>query len=280
MSCEGFSTATGKQNAYRANRTLMNLKDQQQHWTEFGRQDPYWAVLSESSKKGNKWNLDEFYREGEVEIQKVHSYLHSMASPIRYRRALDFGCGVGRLSQPLCAVFQEVCGVDISPSMIDLANARNRHPDRCFYHHNARPDLTLFPSDHFDFVYSNLTLQHIEPRFTKQYLKEFIRILAPGGCLIFQLPSHRIGTVEPGVFGTLKGMLRRVCPPSFVAVYHNWKLSLWGVPTFLVYGIQREEVEATLRETGQHSIEVLPDSSVGPRWVSFRYVVRKQDAGS
>ena len=36
--------------------------------------------------------------------------------------ALDFGCGVWRLTQPLADHFKEVCGIDISPNFIELAN--------------------------------------------------------------------------------------------------------------------------------------------------------------
>ena len=39
-------------------------------------------------------------------------------------------------------------------------------------------------------VYSNIVLQHIHPHYSKQYLKEFLRVLKPGGMLVFQLPSE------------------------------------------------------------------------------------------
>ncbi len=49
------------------------------------------------------------------------------------RRALDFGCGVGRLTQALARHFNIVDGVDIAPSMIELANQFNRSGGRCRY---------------------------------------------------------------------------------------------------------------------------------------------------
>ncbi len=36
--------------------------------------------------------------------------------------ALDFGCGIGRLTQLLCKFFKKCIGVDISKEMIKLAN--------------------------------------------------------------------------------------------------------------------------------------------------------------
>ena len=44
-------------------------------------------------------------------------------SPAARRSALDFGCGIGRLSQALAEHFDQVYGVDISPKMIELARA-------------------------------------------------------------------------------------------------------------------------------------------------------------
>jgi SAM-dependent methyltransferase len=82
--------------------------------------------------------------------------------------------------------------VDIAPSMIDLANRYNRYGGRCQYHLNAAPDLGLFPNDSFDFVFSQIVLQHMEPQYAHRYIGEFIRVLAPGGVAMFQLPGEVI----------------------------------------------------------------------------------------
>jgi predicted TPR repeat methyltransferase len=48
--------------------------------------------------------------------------------------ALDFECGVGRVTQALCARFARCDGVDIAGSMIRLARQYNRFGDRCQYY--------------------------------------------------------------------------------------------------------------------------------------------------
>lgn len=53
------------------------------------------------------------------------------------------------------------------------------------------PDLARFPDGTFTFIYSTLVLQHMEPQFSKGYIREFVRVLAPGGVLAFQLPAGR-----------------------------------------------------------------------------------------
>src|SRR5262249_48837046 len=105
-------------------------------------------------------------------------------------RALDFGCGVGRLTQALARHFETVVGVDIAPSMLRGARKYNKFGDRCQYVLNERDDLRLFESNSFDFIYSNRVLQHMRPEYGKSYLREFIRVLSPEGLLVFYMPSE------------------------------------------------------------------------------------------
>ena len=71
-----------------------------------------------------------------------------------------------------------------------VAMARQHCPDpRVDFVCNTKPNLKLFPDNSFDFVYSRITLQHIAPRYTKRYLREFVRVLSPGGMLSVQVPE-------------------------------------------------------------------------------------------
>jgi SAM-dependent methyltransferase len=172
------------------------LKELQKNWDDFGRTDPLWAICTIPNKKGNRWIEDEFFETGKVEISEIIRYIESLDISIPYRKALDFGCGVGRISQALANYFDVVYGVDIAPSMIDLAKKYNVYGDRCRYHLNETDDLKLFQDNYFDFIYSSITLQHIRPRCMKNYIKEFLRVLNRGGLLIFQLPSDCIERIS------------------------------------------------------------------------------------
>ncbi|MHC4920095.1 MAG: class I SAM-dependent methyltransferase, partial [Planctomycetota bacterium] len=141
----------------------MSFKQLQRTWDTFGRQDPLWAILSHKDKRGNRWQLDDFMDTGRKEIQEVLDYARSLGQELPMHKALDFGCGVGRLTQALADHFQEVCGVDVAASMLDRARELNRQGERCTYHLNQATDLSLFPDGEFDFVYSNITLQHMRP---------------------------------------------------------------------------------------------------------------------
>lgn len=170
----------------------MDLQTLQQHWEAFAATDPLWAIRTDPTKRGGKWELEAFFADGRAEIATVMASVDRVWKSMPRRRALDFGCGVGRLTQALCEHFDECDGVDISPSMITLADTYNRYAERCRYHLNERNDLTLFPDNSFDFVNTALVLQHMEPQYSAKYLAEFLRVLAPGGLLVFQLPAGRL----------------------------------------------------------------------------------------
>jgi len=157
----------------------MDLQELKENWDCFGESDPLWAILTEPSKKNRKWSLEEFFETGRNEILDVLKRASGLpfgfrldprfeqvkqggdwreCPEIRKGKALDFGCGVGRLTQAMCLFFQECHGVDIAPSMIELARQYNRYGTRCVYHLNDRADLELFPSDTLDVVYSSIVL--------------------------------------------------------------------------------------------------------------------------
>ncbi len=168
----------------------MDLKDLQRNWDAFGKSDPFWSILSDPDKRGNRWNAEEFFRTGETAVAGLMEVLRNLGAPCRRDRALDFGCGAGRLTQALANHFELACGVDIAPSMVDLARRYNRRGERCRYFLNEANDLALFPDGRFDLVFSFIVLQHMKPEYSRRYLREFFRVLAPGGLTVFQLPSR------------------------------------------------------------------------------------------
>jgi 2-polyprenyl-3-methyl-5-hydroxy-6-metoxy-1,4-benzoquinol methylase len=123
----------------------MNIDELKRSWSELGRQDPLWAILTSPEKKGRTWRTDEFFEKGDEEIAAVMAYTMSLGIPVERKRALDFGCGVGRLTQALAAHFDHVAGVDITASMLKMARKYNRFGERCRYYLNESDNLHLFP---------------------------------------------------------------------------------------------------------------------------------------
>jgi SAM-dependent methyltransferase len=173
-------------------------------WTQLGEADPLWAVLVNRHARGGRWDLDEFLATGRADVTGTVAWLAALGLPTRWQRALDFGCGVGRLSQALADHADEVVGLDISEPMLEVARAIDRTGGRCTFVHNDVADLRRFPDGHFDLVYSALVLQHLPRPAIDLYLAELLRVLRPDGTAVVQLPTRTLWTV--------RGMLWRVAP--------------------------------------------------------------------
>jgi SAM-dependent methyltransferase len=156
-------------------------------WEQLGSTNPYWAVLTENAFHAGEARA-EFFATGRTEVQEMLRLLENLGHR-PHGHAVDFGCGVGRLSFALAEHVSEVTGVDVARSMIDEAVANNPFGDRVRFIHNESNDLP-FGDNSVDLVISSITLQHIPPILSIRYLMEMVRITRPGGHLLFQLPSH------------------------------------------------------------------------------------------
>ena len=159
-------------------------------WEGQAASDPLWAILSEPHKRGRKWTLDEFFATGETLVAEWLGRATAAGAVIHHGTAVDFGCGIGRLTQALADRFDAVVGVDISRTMVDIARRMNRHGDRVTYRHNPQSDLSLLADASADLLFTVIVLQHIRPALAESYVDEFFRVVRPGGLVIFHVPSH------------------------------------------------------------------------------------------
>lgn len=251
----------------------MKIEELQANWEEFGKTDPLYAILTCEGKERHGWDADEFFACGTSEIEALVNYIERLRIPVPRRTALDFGCGVGRLTQALGFYFDEVSGVDIASSMIMLAQKYNRHGSRCKYFVNARNDLRLFPDDSFDLVYSNITLQHMPPRFSKNYIGELIRVLSQSGLLIFQLPGATRTSSEPD--HVIRKKIRGMVPASLLKSYHRARYG-GSKPVMQMYAVQKMEVVELIGRSGAELVDIVSEPMSEEGWVSLRYCARKR----
>lgn len=170
---------------------MNSLCELQKTWEHLARQDPLWAICTDAAKRGGGWNLEDFFATGCREIDVVLQHVRSLRlAPDEKGPVLDFGCGVGRLTSALSRYFAECWGVDISPTMIQLAVELNHGNPRCRFRLNQAENLSQFSGEYFGFVYTSIVLQHMETEYVRGYLRELIRILTPGGVLVFQLADR------------------------------------------------------------------------------------------
>jgi SAM-dependent methyltransferase len=169
---------------------LQEFRKLARNWDAFGDADPLFGVLSDPTKFGGHWRVDDFFASGDAHVKKWLRILGEHGATFQPGTCLDFGCGVGRLTGPLSESFLETVGVDVAKSMVAVARRYNRNP-RCRFIVNRDPDLRSINSATFDFVHSCLVLQHVPPEFTIRYIEEFFRVAKPGGLVVFQLPAER-----------------------------------------------------------------------------------------
>jgi SAM-dependent methyltransferase len=256
----------------------MRLGALRRHWDRLARRDPYWAVLTAADKRGGRWDLEEFFASGVAEIEAVLQRAADRHCDPPRGRALDFGCGAGRLTQALAARFERCDGVDVSEAMVRLARQQNRFGARCAYHLNAAPDLSLFADAAFDFIYTTLVLQHMVPTLSTGYIRELVRVLKPGGLLVFQLPSSRSTARPPPSASRTRS--RRALPAS---AFHA-DIAVTAPPAQLS---PREEVnlEVVVRNRSSHRWPSLPDPlgryevNVANRWLGPDGEIVRRDDG-
>jgi len=226
-------------------------------WERLGRSDPFWAVLSDSDKKGNRWAPDEFFATGARLVDELFDRLAQVDAVPAGGAALDFGCGVGRISQALGARFESVTGVDIALSMIEAAERFNRHPGKVRYLVNTRPDLGLFADAAFDFAVTFVTLQHMPPHAALHYVEELLRVLRRGGVAVIQAPARPARTPA--------GLVTGLIPSSIRAMIRGMEM----------HAVPGPQIEAAISASGARLIDVHRDSAAGPRWFSLTYIIRK-----
>jgi len=159
---------------------------QRRDWDDLATVDPLWAVLSTDGKRGGRWELDEFFATGEAEVEKILATAAELGRPARRARALDFGCGIGRLTRALAARFEEVDAVDVSGQMIGQAQRLNANAKNIAFATSDEP-----PEGLFDLVLSNLVLQHLPTAaLARVYIGRLIDATRPDGLIVFQLPTH------------------------------------------------------------------------------------------
>ncbi|MBO9579619.1 MAG: class I SAM-dependent methyltransferase [Sphingobium sp.] len=160
-------------------------RDTDSDWRMIGEGEPYFGVLSHERFLRRNLTpeiLAEFWQTGKVEIAYLLGRLRAHFGEITLNRALDFGCGVGRLSRGMADVAQEVFAIDISPGMLEEAR-RNAPANITFTSTVDVRDL--------DWINSIIVFQHIPPERGYAILDDLLGRLKPGGVISIQLTIYR-----------------------------------------------------------------------------------------
>ena len=192
----------------------MAPKSSDREWEKFGRNDPYYGVVSLERFRRENLNPDalrDFFRTGDEHVAFLMETINATVAPaFHQRRALDFGCGVGRIAIPLARVCESVTGVDVSAAM--LAEAGKKAGEM------GVQNLDLVLSDdalsrvtgRFDLIHAFLVFQHIRRNRGEQIMERLIGLLDANGVGVLQVIYAREASLPARVLG----VLRRAIPPA------------------------------------------------------------------
>ena len=157
-------------------------------WEEFGKNEPYYGVLlHDKYRKSNltEANREEFFRSGIIHVDEILYMIKNHIDPNFFiNKALDFGCGVGRITIPLARIAKKVDGVDISQAMLNEAKKNCEHlsiKNVEFFKFNN--NLSSFENK-YNFIHSYIVFQHIPVKRGKRIFKYLLSCLEDNGIFV------------------------------------------------------------------------------------------------
>lgn len=230
-------------------------QSQQEAWDDWGRIDPLYAILTDPRYRHNNGDLDEFFAQGDDFVEHIMRRVAPLGRPVSFRRALDFGCGVGRLTRALAYRFDDVLGLDIAQSMVDSARELSTRAGlaNCRFSTHRGADLRDVPTGSVDLVLCVLVLQHLTSSSEiERYISEFIRVLAPGGMAVIQLPNKVVAPPERPTWRTKSGRRTRLAQllrKAGVDPYFLYRHLPW-TPAMTMTGLPPERVDSVVQAAG------------------------------
>jgi SAM-dependent methyltransferase len=250
----------------------VRIDDVREQWESIGHQDPLWGVLSHEGKEHGNWDVEEFAGHGVRDVERIMLQLELLGTTPTPGDALDFGCGVGRLTRPLAERFERVTGLDVSAPMLEEARRLSGDAAEPSYVLNVTETLP-FANDSFDFVLSLIVLQHMPVRLAKGYIREFVRVLRPGGVAVFQMPSEPLGGSASA--NPLTRRVMNTLPPEWREEIHRRRRPR-EVRDLPMHGLRRAKVLRLVDGlAGARVAACVEDPYAGPGWRSFTYVLRR-----
>jgi SAM-dependent methyltransferase len=263
------------------NLAVGRLKRFARDWNKLGKSNPLGAILTGPAGELTEWNIEEFFATGKADADRFLADLERIAPAVPRRIALDFGCGVGRVTGALATNFESVIGVDAASTMVSRARVVNEALQNCQFVVNKESHLHRFPTGTFDVIYSRLVLQHIPPALVRAYVPELIRVLRPGGVLMFQMPDEIAPEPEEAFLDAPvvgKNRWKSRLPRVVVRAYRRLKYRLIvdeSLPAMAIFGMAQPLVLRIIRDAGGTVLATVSDQAHGPLVPGYEYWVTK-----
>ncbi len=164
-------------------------------WDDFVKAEPFFAAVSDPKflrAQLTPANEKEFFKLGENHINAVLSDIRAhLDRNFTPTKALDFGCGPGRLVVPLTFVCVKVTGIDRNPHMIEFARENSRRFGAYEADFYLSGDLEKGLPGKYDFIHSVIVFQHIPVKEGERIVGMLLDHLEPGGVGALHFTLHR-----------------------------------------------------------------------------------------
>lgn len=251
-----------------------DLSDHRRDWEELAELDPMYAILSAPAGKHGAWDIPAFLATGEADAVRIIAACDAHGLATSRSASFELGCGVGRITRALAGHFAQSTGIDISTAMIVRARDMNADRPNCLWEVNAEADLRAFGEGQFDLVLSFIVLQHVPDRTViSSYLREMVRILAPGGALIVQIPGSM------PLRQRIQWRRRAYRALRAAGISERILYGRLGLDPIRMNWLSRRDVEACLRMAGATMVDVqdgwLGDGSTTGREENLTYIATR-----
>ena len=181
-------------------------------WQRWGEKEPYYAVVTDEKYLAENLGddgVDEFFERGRQHLDNTFTLLHEhVDATFTPTRALDFGCGTGRVVVPLAERCETVFGVDVSDGM--LREAANNCAARIRTQNWRLLSTRTFlddPGVRYDFLHSHIVFQHIRRKEGERLLALLLERLEPGGVIALQFMRRNTAPLARRCITWLKNRL-------------------------------------------------------------------------
>ncbi|MCP4158106.1 MAG: class I SAM-dependent methyltransferase [bacterium] len=132
---------------------------------------------------GHSWR-SLYYNSGRLIVENMRHHLKANQIELKeFQSILDFGCGCGRLLRHFNHGEEiRLHGSDYNTNLIDWCQKKLKFAE--FNTNQLAPPLK-YEKNKFDFLYAQSVFTHLTKELQLEWLKEFHRVLKPGGVILF-----------------------------------------------------------------------------------------------
>lgn len=216
------------------------------NWHNLGLSDPHWSVLVDEAFRVENIAHEEarFYESGKQDVDRLERTAERCGKSLSgLKHCFELGCGVGRMTAWLAALFERVAAVDISPAHLGFARQAVHGLGRNnvdLVHLESFAALEELPE--FDVFLSFIVLQHNPPPLIAALLRIILSKLRAGGIAYFQVPTYRLN-----YHFEVNEYLRTISPTSGMEIH--------VLPQYVLFDI--------LERSGCHLLECREDHWTG-----------------